>query len=265
MKKDLINILHSAGKLLLGYFQGPVDFEYKDSHSSIVTKADIEADLLIISMIRERYPDHRIISEEHGFIPNSSPYTWVIDPLDGTSNFASGIPWFGVMIAIFYNNNPVMAGIYLPVQDDLYFAEAGRGSFKNGEPISRLENIVLKDSMIAFGVDYSPDTEHFDRSISFYKALLENCRNIRSTNSLVDFLYVAEGKLGGVINTDTRIWDIAALGLIISETGGMIKSIDEGDIIYNLEEGIIDKVFPVMAGPASFIGSVEKILKGINL
>ena len=86
-------------------------------------------------MIRRGFPGHNIISEEAGYIDNNSEYTWVIDPLDGTSNFASGIPWFGVLITLFKKNEPIMAGAYLPVQDILYFAEAGKGAFRNGQPL----------------------------------------------------------------------------------------------------------------------------------
>ncbi len=132
MKETLISVLKSAGKVLLKHFEQPLETRVKESQSSIVTAADLESDAMITKLIRKKYPMHNIISEESGFLNNSSDYTWVIDPLDGTSNFASGLPWFGVLISIFHHNVPVMGGAYLPVGDILYLAEKDRGAERNG-------------------------------------------------------------------------------------------------------------------------------------
>src|SRR4030042_6478951 len=115
MKNLLISALKVSGKTLLGYFNKPLKTKQKESQSSIVTEADIESENVIINLIKARFPGHNIISEESGFTDNKSEFTWVIDPLDGTSNFASGIPWFGILIALFKHNTPVAAGAYLPV------------------------------------------------------------------------------------------------------------------------------------------------------
>jgi len=96
--------LETAGKELLNYFGKNLDIKVKESQSSIVTKADLKSDSLISGLIRERFPSHNILSEESGFSYMKSGYTWIIDPLDGTSNFASAIPWFGVLIALFEDN-----------------------------------------------------------------------------------------------------------------------------------------------------------------
>jgi len=123
MEDILILALRDAGSLLMGYFDKPVTAIQKESQSSIVTDADLASEKLIVSIITSEYPSHNILSEECGFIDNKSEYTWIIDPLDGTSNFASGIPWFGVLITLFNGNQPEMAGAYLPISEDLYFAE----------------------------------------------------------------------------------------------------------------------------------------------
>ncbi len=128
MKETLIEALNSAGKELLTHFGKNIDFKVKESQSSIVTQADLKSDALISALIRKRFPTHNIVSEESGFSNMKSKYTWVIDPLDGTSNFASAIPWFGVLIALFEENIPVMGGAYLPVPDQMYIAEKGKGS-----------------------------------------------------------------------------------------------------------------------------------------
>jgi myo-inositol-1(or 4)-monophosphatase len=260
MKNLLISALKVSGETLLGYFNKPLDVKQKESQSSIVTEADIESETLIIKLIGERFPEHNIISEESGFTDNNSDYTWVIDPLDGTSNFASGIPWFGVLISLFKQNTPIMGGAYLPVQDILYFAEAGKGAFRNGESLPKLKNKELKDSLFAFCVDYTEDMAFLNRGIEIYKHIVKSSRNIRSTNSLIDFIYVAEGKFGGVLNLYTRVWDISGLGLIISEVGGTMKNIDGNDLQFSVGEEIIEENFPVIAGNRQIVDSLKEVI-----
>ncbi len=160
---------------------------------------------------------HNIISEESGFLNNSSDYTWVIDPLDGTSNFASGLPWFGVLISIFHHNVPVMGGAYLPVGDILYLAEKDRGAERNGKSFRIISDPELVDSLVTFSVDYTSDEIFLDRCIAIYRSVVKSARNIRCTNSLVDFLFVAEGKFGVALTSLQKSGEISALGLIISE------------------------------------------------
>ena len=114
-----------------------------------------------------------------------------------------------------------MGGAYLPVPDLLYFAEKGKGAFRNDKPLTMLKK-ELKNSLIAFSVDYTDDEVFLNRGLEIYKYIVKNSRNIRSTNSLVDFVYVAEGKFGGCINLFTKVWDIAAPLLIINEAGGIM-------------------------------------------
>jgi len=257
MKEIIIAALKESGALLLNYFDKSVTAIQKESQSNIVTVADLESEKLIVSIIRSEYPSHNILSEECGLIDNKSEYTWIIDPLDGTSNFASGIPWFGVLITLFRDNIPVMAGAYLPIQDDLYFAEKGKGTMKNGNPFSMPADKALKDSLFAFCVDYSEDQDFLNRGLETYKTIVQESRNIRSTNSLVDFLYVAEGKFGGVLNLFTKVWDISGLGFIISEAGGIMKNINGNDIHFSISKDLMDENFPVIAGNQKI---VEKIL-----
>jgi myo-inositol-1(or 4)-monophosphatase len=258
MKETLIRALYSAGEELMRHFGKQTDFKVKESQSSIVTQADLKSDSLIVSLIRERFPSHSIISEESGFCNMKSRFTWVIDPLDGTSNFASSIPWFGVLIALFEDNIPVMGGAYLPVPDQLYFAEKGKGAVLDGKPFSMSVNNGLKNSLFSFNVDFTDNEKVLNDSINIYKNLVKAARNIRCTNSLVDFLYVAEGKFGGVINLFTRVWDISALGLIIEEAGGVMKNVNGENIIFRFNDKISEANFPVMAGSEEIIAELKK-------
>jgi len=259
MEDILMLALRDAGALLLGYFDKPVDAIQKESQSSIVTDADLGSEKLIVSIIRSEYPSHNILSEECGFIDNKSEYTWIIDPLDGTSNFLSGIPWFGVLITLFRGNLPEMAGAYLPICEDLYFAEKGKGALKNDNPFSLPADKALKDSLFAICVDYTEDQDFLNRGLETYKSIVRQSRNIRSTNSLVDFLYVAEGKFGGVMNLFTKVWDISGLGLIISEAGGVMKNINGNDIHFSISKELIEENFPVVAGNKKIVEQILSI------
>lgn len=258
MKETLILAMETAGKELLKHFGKNLDFTVKESQSSIVTKADLKSDSLIVKQIRKRFPLHNIISEESGFSDMHSEYTWVIDPLDGTSNFASAIPWFGVLIALFENDIPVMGGAYLPVLHQMYIAEKGKGVTLNGKPFTMPRHRKLKNSLFSFNVDFTDNEKVLNESIGIYKNLVKAVRNIRCTNSLVDFLYVAEGKFGGCINLFTRIWDISALGLIIEEAGGVMRYVTGEEIKFRLTETVSEANFAVMAGSEEIMDEVNK-------
>ncbi len=257
MRETLIRALRAAGNELLFHFGQHMEFRIKESQSSIVTEADLKSDSLIGRIIMESFPSHNILSEESGFSNRGSDFTWVIDPLDGTSNFASSVPWFGILIAVFEGNKPVLGGAYLPVADKIYLAEAGKGATMNGKQFSMTKNNGLKNSLFSFNVDFTDNEEVLNESIGIYRRLVSGTRNIRCTNSLVDFLYVAEGKFGGVINLFTRIWDISALGLIIEEAGGVMQYVNGEEIIFRFDEKTAYKNYPVMAGSGEIIAELK--------
>lgn len=260
MKETVVDALRISGKILLGYFNKPLIHTRKESQSSIVTEADFASDKAIRDLIGERYPEHNIISEETGFQNKGSEYTWVIDPLDGTSNFAAGIPWFGVLITLFKGKSPEIAGAYLPVSNTLYIAEKGKGAFRNDEPLAPLTDKPMQDCLFSFCIDFTDDMAFLDRGMEIYRYIVRGSRNIRSTNSLLDFIYVAEGKFGGVLNLFTKIWDIAGLSLLVGEAGGIMKNIDGNDLQYDLSDNIANINYPVLAGNMLIVHNLERDL-----
>jgi myo-inositol-1(or 4)-monophosphatase len=260
MKNFIIRILKEAGQIQLGHFSHTHHVNHKESISSIVTDVDLLCDRAITDAINLEYPSHNIISEEGGMIDKGSEFTWVIDPLDGTSNYAGNIPWFGVLIALFREDVPVIAGAYLPVDDKLYLAEAGLGASLNNKRLL-LRNVGMKDQLMCFSSDFTEDEEFLNYGLDIYRFLLKNSRNIRSTNSLLDLIYVAEGKLGGAVNLFNKIWDIAAPYLIIREAGGEMRDIYGNTINFSLSKENILRNYPIMAGTPSVI----KELTGRNV
>jgi myo-inositol-1(or 4)-monophosphatase len=154
---------------------------------------------------------------------------------------------------------PVLAGAYLPAQEMLYLAEKGKGSSVNDRPLI-IGNRELKDSLAAFSTDYSRDEHALQQALRIYAYLVQHARNVRSTNSLLDLIYVAEGKFGGCINMFTCIWDIASMYLIITEAGGVFKSLAFNDIAFSIDGESIRRNYPIITGNNLFIEQVFKAI-----
>jgi len=233
-RESLELALKNAGKVLLSYFGQQVKAVKKESISSVVTEADLATEKVILEILERATFKSNIITEETGFIEHESDYTWVVDPLDGTSNFAAGLPWFGVIVALLYKQTPVLGGMYLPVSENLYLTEKGKGALKNGEPIHVSSSAKLEDHLVAYSFDFSDTPGKTESEMEILKKLSKQVRNIRSTNSLVDFCFVADGRLGAALNQSTKIWDIAVPWLLIREAGGNVTDINGEEIIFHV-------------------------------
>ncbi|XOU93914.1 MAG: inositol monophosphatase family protein [Candidatus Kerfeldbacteria bacterium] len=235
--KELINeSLIKSGEVLMKYFGEFDDYSVKGDQSNIVTKADIESEQVIVELIKNKYPKHNIIAEESGFVDNESEYTWIVDPLDGTSNYAVGIPWFGSMIALVKKGKVLLAGVHLPATKEIYLAELGEGVTKNGQEIGVTEDEEMQNLLIAYSLDFSEDIEKIKEEVNPIVSIVQNARNFRSTNSVIDSCYVADGRLGGCVYRTAKIWDVAATSLIVEEAGGLAT-----DIISNKFDFKVDR------------------------
>jgi myo-inositol-1(or 4)-monophosphatase len=224
-KDVLIECVVVAGNILLQHF-GKIDrVMQKEDHSSIVTEADLASEAAMVEIIERAYPDHNLIAEERGFVDKGADFTWVIDPLDGTSNFAAGIPWFGVLVALLEGNRPILGAMYLPCFETLYIGEAGQGVTRNGECVHLTQETDPRNVLCAYGLDASPDEVKTHREAVMLARLVNGVRNVRMTNCLLDFCYTLDGRLGAVINQNTKIWDIAPACLMFAETGGLLTDL----------------------------------------
>ncbi len=264
MELTIKKALREAGKILLASFGKIQNYGVKENQSSIVTQTDIDSETAIIKIIEDNFPSHSIIAEEAGCKNKNSDYTWVIDPLDGTSNFSAGIPWFGTIICILKRNEPIVAGIYLPSYDLLYFAEKGKGATRNGEKISVSAEKELKNILMAYSLDYSEDASKAEKESKIIKNIVQNTRNLRSVNSCaVEFCYVADGRLGGYINQATKIWDVAAPCLLVKEAGGIVTDINGNDIDFTVDELDYQKNFTVVGSSKLLHAKIMKLINGV--
>jgi myo-inositol-1(or 4)-monophosphatase len=248
-KATLLECVAMGGDVLRRSFGRLVHPRQKEAASSIVCDADLAAEKRILRHIRAWFPGHNTIAEESGRDWRGSEYTWVIDPLDGTSNFVAGIPWFGVQIALLRGLKPILGAMYLPLEDTLYFAEAGRGAYRNGKKVRVTAEPDLHRVLCAFGFDPAP-IRRSRRSIDLLLRVSAAVRNTRATNSLVDFCYTVDGRLGGCVNLKTRIWDIAPVALILPEAGGKFSYLDGSPIAFDLGPQGVDRNYVILGGSA---------------
>lgn len=252
--------LQKAGEVLLKHFGKVTHIKVKENLSSVVSEADLESDKVIIDLITQDFPDHNIISEESGYKPKGSEYTWIVDPLDGTSNFVAGLPWFGILIAVMKHNIPVAGGAYIPVDQQLYYAEQGKKAWLNGKMIHVSQSSELKNVLVAYSLDFNDDFNYTLEETGIIASLVRHARNVRSTNCLLDLCYTADGRFGAVINQKEKIWDIAAPWLIIKEAGGLVTDRDGKKLNFSLSEKDFGKDYPMVAANPAIHREIIKLI-----
>lgn len=190
----------------------------------IVTEADTESEKEIIAVIRSSFPEHGILSEECGLAAGSSEYRWIIDPLDGTVNFAHRVPIFCISIALSFREAVVLGIVFNPLSGELFSAVSGQGAQLNGRPIQVSSIASVADSLLATGFPYNV-REIFDPIITRYGNCLKTVQGIRRLGSAaLDLCYVADGRFEGYWEQNLKPWDTAAGALIATEAGGQVTT-----------------------------------------
>lgn len=212
-----------AGELIQSYLDKKHTEKAKRNSSDFATEADLEAEQIIIKILTKNFPGHSIISEEKGTEDKNSDYTWVIDPLDGTVAFSTGVPFYSVSIALMYKNKPVIGVINHLGSGDCYWALENKGAFLNGVKIHVSSVSVLEYAVLDI------DCGHLDtRQKKFEKYLFPLMNKVRYTYSLggaaASTAMVAKGALDGAPNS-AYIWDFAAGAIIVREAGGKVTDL----------------------------------------
>jgi myo-inositol-1(or 4)-monophosphatase len=226
-------LARDAGSLLLSYF-GKVKIEYKGD-VDLVTEADRASEKLIVSRIRELWPDHDLVGEEGSRNETGSDFRWYVDPLDGTTNFAHGYPVFCVSIALDYKGERIVGVVYDPTRDEMFAAEKGGGSRLNGGLIHVSGTGRLAESLIATG--FPSHKRHKNPNINFYHHITLRSHGVRRAGSAaLDLCYVACGRYDAFWEFNLNPWDTAAGVLLVQEAGGRVTNFTGGPFELNSRE-----------------------------
>jgi len=215
-----------AGKVIQENFHRKKQIDYK-GRINLVTNVDKEAEIAVIDTITKNYPEHNILTEETEHKQDETQsYRWVIDPLDGTTNYVHGFPFVCVSIALQKNDESIVGVVYNPILEELFYAEKGKGSFRNNKQISVSENTDFSKSLLATGFPYDMLNEERNNIQNFSK-LIKKCRGIRRPGAAaLDMCYVACGIFDGYWELELFPWDTAAGLIILQEAGGKITKFD---------------------------------------
>jgi len=224
---DIEIFARTAGSILRGGFGKKFQIDRKGV-IDLVTEMDRQSEIYLIEAIRDQFPSHQIITEESGVHDGEAGQTWYIDPLDGTVNYAHGVPVFSVSIAYAKEGQVVLAGIFDPMQDEYYYAERGAGSWLNGDALHVSDKTTLDQSLLATGFPYDIRTNP-KNNLDHYAALTLRSQGVRRMGSAaIDLAYVAAGRFDGFWEVRIHPWDIAAGSLIVEEAGGKVTDVHGG-------------------------------------
>lgn len=213
-----------AGRVLAERFEGERTIEFKGG-IDLVTDADKAAEAALLACVRERFPDHAILAEESG-AAQGSEYRWIIDPLDGTTNYSHRVPHFCVSIGVEAADGLVAGVVYDPLRDELFAAARGQGATRNGQPIQASGATSFDRALLCTGFPYDV-REKPDAPLGLFNRIIRHAQGIRRTGSAaLDLAYVACGRFDGFFEFGLHPWDIAAGALLVTEAGGRMTRID---------------------------------------
>jgi myo-inositol-1(or 4)-monophosphatase len=223
-----VEAARAAGRLLREEIGSARRIRRKRSVIDLVTEMDQRAEALIVERLRGVFPDHAVLAEESGATAGRSEYRWLIDPLDGTTNYAHGLPIFAVSIALERAGAVELGVAYDPSREECFVAERGRGARLNGEPIRVSTVEVLDEALLVTGFPYDIRTT-LETNLPEYGALSLRAQAVRRLGSAVlDLCYVACGRLDGFWELTLGPWDMAAGGLMVQEAGGRVTDVSGG-------------------------------------
>lgn len=220
-----------AGKILLEGFGSDFKIDSKEGRNNLVTEYDKKSEKFIIDSISKAFPTHSFLAEESGKSQNfhTDDVIWVIDPLDGTVNFAHNLPIFSVSIAAVRGNDILTGVVYHPILNELFVAEKGKGAFLNDKPISVSNHGDLATSFLVTGFPYDPTSTHKKCICSFSDFIGMGIPVRRLGSAALDLAYVANGRFDGFWEIKLNPWDVAAGILLVREAGGKVTQYDGTD------------------------------------
>jgi len=224
IKEVAMEAARQAGQAILEQFNNGVKKEYK-KYSEIFTAADLQAEKIITRLINQEFPTHRILSEERGemYWNNGPDWLWLIDPIDGSTNFSLKNPLFSVSIALAYQQKLVLGVVNIPFLKEFYWAQQGKGAFKDGEKIKVSSTTELAKSFLTTGYGHSVDASYQKQMLDLYHKIVPTSLYHRDFGSAaIELAFLAAGRLEATVLVGTRSFDAAAGALLVQEAGGRV-------------------------------------------
>ena len=219
-------IAFKSGKVLNNYFGNIKSINKKTTSIDLVTEADLHSEKILIDKIQKKYPEHTIITEESDLKDKNSDFRWVIDPLDGTTNFVHNLPIFAVSIGLQYKEKTILGVVYNPAADKMFYASNNNGAYLNEEIINISSSNTLSDSLIVTGFPYLQDNK-WDNSFAIFKEFYSKTQGVRRLGAAaLDLCFVAMGRFEVFYEFNLKPWDICAGAIIAEESGAKVTDWD---------------------------------------
>jgi myo-inositol-1(or 4)-monophosphatase len=235
---DLEHMARQAGQILRAGYEKDHQVDYKGV-IDLVTEVDRESEAFLVGEVQRRFPGHHILAEESGDIAGHAEHSWLIDPLDGTVNYAHGVPVFSVSIAYAHHGQVKLGAVYDPMRDELFSAARGHGAQLNGRRLAIAQAQELKKSLLVTGFPYDAWNSPRDNFANFVKfaKLTQGVRRLGS--AALDLCYVAAGRFDGFWELALNPWDVAAGGLVAEEAGAKVTNVDGGPDYINPPQSVL--------------------------
>jgi myo-inositol-1(or 4)-monophosphatase len=254
--EDLKAMAYSAGEILRAGFEHPDRGLHLKSEIDLVTETDLKSEQYLLGEINTKFPGHHIVAEESGENHGNPDHTWYVDPVDGTSNFAHGLPIFSVSIAYAHQGVMQLGVVYNPITDELFSAEKGKGAHLNDRPIHAADKTELRRSMLVTGFPYDRFESPIN-NLAMFNAFALKVRSIRRLGSFaLDLCFVAANRLSGCWEFKMQPWDMAAGALIATEAGALVTKM-------NGDPHIIDPPFSVLAANPSLHAEMLEVIQEV--
>lgn len=234
LREIMFKAAEAAAEIQLEYFEKDFEIGRKKDYSDLVTEVDKKCEAKIIEIIHNTFPGHNVLGEEGGDQHKKSDYVWIVDPIDGTVNYAHSVPIFCVSIAVEYKGEVILGVVQSPKTREKFHAEKGKGAYLNDKKISVSEIDLLKDSLLVTGFPYG-SKDNYDHCIDHFVNFIKLGLPIRRLGSAaLDICYLAAGRFEGFWEVNLNAWDVAAGYLILLEAGGKVTNFEGGQYsIYN--------------------------------
>ncbi|MGG2481536.1 MULTISPECIES: inositol monophosphatase family protein [Brevibacillus] len=240
--KDLaLDCARSAGELSLRRMKQPFTVEYKTSASDLVTAVDKEVEKHVIDAILRQYPEHGILGEERTFTGDPGEYDtlWVIDPIDGTTNFVHQQINFAVSIAVYHKGEGLIGVVYDPSRDEMFHAVKGQGAYLNGQRLRLEKTVSLEEALLCTSVFWNKQAEQMGIDL-IVKKLAGKVRGMRLLGSAaLEMAYVAAGRLDGYVSLSLNAWDFGAGRILVEEAGGKVTTMDGKPLPFDRKSSVM--------------------------